>query len=59
MTSPCGTVNGDCYQVAAVTDTGPNTLTLELEATLKQNVTTLVVLENVIAVLDRGTSWRP
>jgi hypothetical protein len=55
-----GTVNAFCYQVAAVTDSASTTtLTLELESPLKADVTTLVVLENVITVLDRGTSWRP
>jgi hypothetical protein len=54
-----GTVNGYCYQVAAVTDTGPTTMTLELETSLKQNVTTMVLLANVITVVDRGTTWRP
>jgi hypothetical protein len=60
-----GSITGYCYQVAAVTDTGANTMTLELESPLRPsmlgsvNVNTIVVLENVITVLDRGTSWRP
>jgi hypothetical protein len=62
-TAGTGTVNGYFYQVAAVTDTltanGSPALTLELETTLKENVTTLVLLDNVITVLERGTAWRP
>jgi prepilin-type N-terminal cleavage/methylation domain-containing protein len=53
------TVNGFFYQVASVTDTGATSMTLELEAPLKENVTTVVLMENVITVLDRGTSSRP
>ena len=54
-----GTVNGYFYQVANVTDSGATNITLELETPLKEDVTTAVVLENVITVLERGTSWRP
>jgi prepilin-type N-terminal cleavage/methylation domain-containing protein len=59
-----GSVNGYFYQVASVQDTSASTMTLELETPLKTyngqpNVNTVVCLENVITVLDRGTSWRP
>lgn len=54
-----GRVNGQFYQVAAVTDTSATTMTLELESSLKGNATTIVLLENVITVMDRGTTWKP
>jgi prepilin-type N-terminal cleavage/methylation domain-containing protein len=56
--SGTGVVNGYFYQVASVTDTGTG-LFLELETPLKEDVFTMVVMENVITVLDRGNSWRP
>jgi hypothetical protein len=52
-------VNAHAYRVASVTDTGTTSMTLELETALKQDVTTLVIMENVITVLERGTNWRP
>ena len=54
-----GTVNAFPYRVENVTDTGATNLTLEVDPALKADMTTLVVLENVIAVIDRGTSWKP
>ena len=42
-----------------MTDTGGNTLTLEVDPALKADIKTLVVLENVIAVVDRSTTWKP
>jgi hypothetical protein len=65
------TINGFFYQVASVTDTGASIMTVELETPLKsvlvgqppsqpvQGITQLVVMENVITVLERGTNWRP
>jgi type II secretory pathway pseudopilin PulG len=54
-----GTVNGYAYRVENVTDTGANNLTLEVDPALKANVNTIVVLENVIAVVNRSTTWKP
>jgi type II secretory pathway pseudopilin PulG len=57
--STFGTVNGFAYRVENVTDTGATNLTLEVDPALKADMTTLVVLENVIAVIDRSTTWKP
>jgi prepilin-type N-terminal cleavage/methylation domain-containing protein len=54
-----GSVNAFFYRVNNVSDNGQGVLTLELETPLKANVQTLVIMENVIAVLDRGTGWQP
>ncbi len=60
-----GTVNGYFYRVASVTDNAPNptgittAMTLELETPLRADVASFVIMENVITVLDRGTSRRP
>ena len=56
-----GTVNGYAYRVEKVTDSAlaADTLILDIDPPLKADVTTLVVLENVIAVVDRGTTWKP
>ncbi len=57
-TNTPSTVNAFFYQVAGVADDG-TTMTLELETPLKADMSTFVVMDNVITVLDRGTSWRP
>ena len=54
-----GTVNGYAYRVENITDSGANSLTLDVDPALKADVTTLVVLENVIAVINRSTTWKP
>jgi prepilin-type N-terminal cleavage/methylation domain-containing protein len=65
-----GTVNGFLYRVANVTDAGAGTLSIDLEAPLRQDVATKVVgqpaaagnvvfMENVIGVLEKSTSWQP
>jgi type II secretory pathway pseudopilin PulG len=54
-----GTVNAWFYQVAGVRDTGPRTMQLELETNLRDDVRALVVMENVIAVFERGTGRKP
>jgi hypothetical protein len=51
-------VNGFFYQVANVTNQGGN-ITLDLETQLKDDITALVIMENVITVLDRGNVGRP
>jgi hypothetical protein len=58
-TNTYATVNGYFYRVAGVNDIGGNTLKIDLETPLQANVRSLVLLENVITVLDRGTAWRP
>ena len=61
-TNTFGTVNGYAYRVENVTDTGTTAnpqLTLEVDPALKADVKTIVVLENVIAVVDRSTTWKP
>lgn len=50
-----GTVNGHFYRVANVIDDNATTMTLELETSLKAGLSHFVIMENVIAVLDRGT----
>ncbi len=52
-------VNGYFYRVDSLTDTGAGLMTLQLETPLKQTVTTLVSMQNVITVLDRGVAWKP
>jgi hypothetical protein len=54
-----GAVNGYFYQVAGTRDTGATSMDLELESNLRASVTNLVVMENVITVLERGTGWKP
>ena len=58
-TNQYGTVNGYFYRLDSVTDSGAGQLTLQLETPLKQPVTTLLSMENVITVLDRGVGWKP
>jgi len=53
-----GMVNGYFYQIASISEAG-GTVALDLETPLKANVTTLVLLDNVITVLDRGAGWKP
>ncbi len=60
VTTPNGpAVNGYFYRVDSVADTGSGLMTLQLETPLKQAITTLVSMENVITVLDRGVAWKP
>ena len=54
-----GTVNAFAYRVENVVDKDSTTLSLEVDPALKANVTSLVVLEKVIAVVDRSTTWKP
>lgn len=54
-----GSVNAHPYRVESVQDTGANQITLEVDPPLKANVNTFVLLENVIAVVDRSTTWKP
>jgi len=54
-----GSVNGYFYQVANTTDVDATTVSLELESNLRANLSNVVVMENVITVLERGTAWKP
>jgi prepilin-type N-terminal cleavage/methylation domain-containing protein len=57
-----GTVHGHFYRVTNVVDNagGPNTMQVELQTPLRLgNVTTMVVMENVAEVLERGADWQP
>jgi type II secretory pathway pseudopilin PulG len=56
-----GSVNGYFYQVAGTRDTGATSMDLELESNLRAPtpVNTIVVMENVVRVLERGTGWKP
>jgi prepilin-type N-terminal cleavage/methylation domain-containing protein len=64
-TSPVGAITttavpGYFYRVV---DYAPgaaaNTLQLELESNLKQNVSAAVVMEDVVEVIDKGSGWKP
>lgn len=54
-------VNGHVYRVDNVTEGPGNVMTLELDRPLKSTVpvTSIVVLEKAIAVVERGTTWLP
>lgn len=55
-------VNGHVYKVESVTERvqgGNQFLDLELDRVLKANVSTIVVLQSAIAVIERGTTWLP
>ncbi len=52
------TINGHLYRTENVTET-PGGLVVELDREIKANISTLVVLKNAIAVLERGTTWAP
>jgi len=54
-----GRVNGYFYRIANVTETSTTTMNLELDTELKEDVTAVVLLDNVIAVIERGTTWKP
>lgn len=55
-----GTINGYCYKVATVADTGATTLDVVVEPALAANVANIVVMENVIAVVPRSVyPWAP
>jgi hypothetical protein len=54
-----GTLNGHVYRAENVTESGGNTITLELDRALKANVNTIVLMQHAIAVIERGTTWLP
>ena len=56
---PYGTVNGYFYQLDSVTLDNQNQLHLVVQGTLRADVRTLVVMENVVAVLEKGIGWKP
>jgi prepilin-type N-terminal cleavage/methylation domain-containing protein len=54
-----GPVHGNFYRVVNVTDSSSTELTVELEPTIKGTVKQMVVMENVVEVIQKGTDWRP
>jgi hypothetical protein len=60
---PSGTappIHGWFYRIAAVLEnTGAQTMTLELQSTLKGNATAICAMENVGEVFDKGGGWEP
>ncbi|MFM7148573.1 MAG: hypothetical protein ACKO23_01905, partial [Gemmataceae bacterium] len=52
-------MNGHIYRVENVTDSGPGEYTLELDRPLKAIPKQITILEKAIAVIERGTSWKP
>jgi prepilin-type N-terminal cleavage/methylation domain-containing protein len=62
-----GVPQGNFYRVVNVSDSGPNQLALEVDPPLKANVGNpaantngvIVVMENVIDVFEKGSSWYP
>lgn len=53
------TINGHFYRVESATETGATQFTLEVDRPLKAGVNTITVMKNVVAVVERGTAWRP
>jgi hypothetical protein len=47
------------YRVSNVTEAGARTLVLEVEGTLEADLNTVVVLDNAIEVVKKGTGWVP
>ena len=50
---------GHFYRVVNVSNAGANQLVLEVDPPLKADMTVAVVMENVIEVFEKGSSWRP
>jgi prepilin-type N-terminal cleavage/methylation domain-containing protein len=60
--TPDGTTGlplGQFYRVVNVAEKGAGELSLEVEAPLKANVTSVVVMDNAIEVFEKGSGWRP
>jgi hypothetical protein len=51
--------NPSFYRVVNITNSGPNSLELEVQPNLKANVTAIAVMDSVAEVFDKGTSWLP
>jgi prepilin-type N-terminal cleavage/methylation domain-containing protein len=54
-----GVTQGQHYRVVNVTDGGAGQVVLEVEPPLKADMTVAVVMENVIEVFEKGSSWLP
>ena len=52
-------MNGHVYRVENVLDSAPGEYTLELDRPLKAVPQQITILEKAIAVIERGTSWKP
>jgi Tfp pilus assembly protein PilV len=53
-----GNLTGQFYRIVSVTPEGANTI-LETQIPLKAPVQKILVMENVLEVIERGTGWEP
>jgi hypothetical protein len=51
-------MHGHFYRVVNVKDDGTQTV-VEVQQPLRETVTSLIVMENVIEVFEKGTDWKP
>lgn len=51
-------MHGHFYRVVNVKDDGSQTA-VEVQQPLRENVTSVIVMENVIEVFEKGTGWKP
>ena len=63
-TNQFGVGFGYFYRVVNVTDLGTDALGngqvgLELQTNLRNNVTAMAVMEDVVEVIDKGVGWQP
>jgi hypothetical protein len=54
-----GATQGNFYRVTNLVDTTSTSIVVELERNLSSNVNFITVMEYVVEVFDKGTSWRP
>jgi prepilin-type N-terminal cleavage/methylation domain-containing protein len=54
-----GAVPGYFYRIVNYADLGSNTMLLEFETNLKQDVTAIVVMDDVEEVFDKVIGWQP
>jgi prepilin-type N-terminal cleavage/methylation domain-containing protein len=58
-TAANGAVPGYFYRVVDYADLGGNQMQLELETPLKQDTSVVVIMEDVVEVIDKGSGWLP
>jgi prepilin-type N-terminal cleavage/methylation domain-containing protein len=58
LNSTTGVVQGDFYRVVNYTNVG-NSTTLELQTPLRSNANLITVMDDLVEVFDKGTSWQP
>ena len=51
--------NGYFYRVTNLADAGGGNTTVDVQPNLIVNPTQVVVMDNVVEVFDKGTSWQP